>query len=100
MRKAARRGIRRAVRGHFIREKFNHLAERDAPMAVQVFFFARDLRECFAERRKKENGIVAEATAPLGLVEQQAVGLLGYDGVRRPAVGEGDDADEMGAAVI
>src|SRR5580658_1809618 len=99
-REAAWCGVRCAARRHFIREKFHHLAERDAAVAVQIFFFARNLRKCFAQRRKEENRIVSEPTGTLRFVEQQTAGLRGDDCARHSAVGEGDDADKVGAAGI
>jgi hypothetical protein len=75
-------------------------AEGLAAVAVEIFFFARDFGEGFAEGREEEDWVVAEAGGALGTIEEDAIDLRGDYDADFAALGCGDDADEMGSAGI
>jgi len=92
--------IRLGRRDQIVCEEFHRFAEGDATMAIQIFFFARDFGEGFAERWKEKNWIVAEAACTLRAIDQAAFDQRGNYRERLAAPRDGDDAHKMRVALV
>ena len=68
-------------------------AKRLAAVGDGKLFLGAEFGKGFAQRREKEEGVVAEAAGAPGPIDDEAVGAALGDGEDASALGQRDDAD-------
>src|SRR6266849_8768422 len=75
-------------------EKLQQFAKGFAAVAMEIFFFPRNLREALAQRGEKENRVVAESLRAPRRIEQLARGGVRKNREDAPAFGQRHHADK------